>query len=287
VWSHSSAYGLARARIRARAYALAVATRSTTFPSRYGPWAVVAGASEGLGAAFAEALAARGLHLILLARRAELLESLASTLRATHGVDVRPLACDLADPSFGDALSRATGDVEIGVAVYNAAYSFVAPLFDRPLADALRVVDVNVRAPLVFLHALVPPMLTRGRGAVVLMSSLAGFQGSPKLAAYAASKAFNTILGESLWAELAPKGVDVVASCAGAIRTPGYAKALAKEAPGTLDASDVAERTLAALGHGPVVIPGATNKLATQLLRRLLSRRAAIGIMGRSVSGLE
>jgi short-subunit dehydrogenase len=243
-----------------------------TLPDRYGRWAVVAGASEGLGAAFAEALAAHRVSLVLLARRAELLETLASTLRAAHGVE---------------GLSRATADVEVGVAVYNAAYSFVAPLFERPLSDALRVVDVNVRAPLVFLHTLVPPMIGRGRGAVVLMSSLAGFQGSPKLAAYAASKAFNTILGESLWAELRPKGVDVVVSCAGAIRTPGYAKALAKEAPGTLDASEVAERTLAALGHGPVVTPGATNKLASQLLRRLLSRRSAIGIMGKSVSGLE
>jgi hypothetical protein len=258
-----------------------------TLPDRYGRWAVVAGASEGLGAAFAEALAAHRVSLVLLARRAELLETLASTLRAAHGVEVRTVACDLADPSFAEGLSRATADVEVGVAVYNAAYSFVAPLFERPLSDALRVVDVNVRAPLVFLHTLVPPMIGRGRGAVVLMSSLAGFQGSPKLAAYAASKAFNTILGESLWAELRPKGVDVVVSCAGAIRTPGYAKALAKEAPGTLDASEVAERTLAALGHGPVVTPGATNKLASQLLRRLLSRRSAIGIMGKSVSGLE
>jgi short-subunit dehydrogenase len=257
------------------------------FSDRYGRWAVVAGASEGLGAAFAEALATRGLSLVLLARRAELLEALASKLRAAHGVEVRAVPCDLAEPSFAAALSGATADIEVGVAVYNAAYSFVAPLFERPLADALRVVDVNVRAPLIFLHTLVPPMLARGRGAAVLMSSLAGFQGSPKLAAYAASKAFNTILGESLWAELAPRGVDVVASCAGAIRTPGYAKALQKEAPGTLDASEVVERTLAALGRGPVVIPGATNKLASQLLRRLLSRKSAIGIMGRSVSGLE
>ena len=261
--------------------------RPEAFAERYGPWAVVAGASEGLGAAFAEALAARGLGLVLLARRADLLEELASKLRASRGVEVRTVACDLADPSFAEGLTLATADVEVGVAVYNAAYSFVAPLFDRPLADALRVVDVNVRAPLVLLHSLVPAMLARGRGAVVLMSSLAGFQGSPKLAAYAASKAFNTILGESLWAELGPRGVDVIASCAGAIRTPGYAKALQKEAPGTLDASEVVAQTLAALGRGPVVIPGATNKLASQLLRRLLSRKSAIGIMGKSVSGLE
>jgi uncharacterized protein len=258
-----------------------------TFAARYGRWAVVAGASEGLGAAFAESLASRGLSLVLLARRAERLEELASRLRSTRGVEVRTLACDLADPGFAGPLAAATADVEVGVAVHNAGYSFVAPLLERPLADALRVVDVNVRAPLVLLHTLVPSMVERGRGAVVLMSSLAGFQGSPRLAAYAASKAFNTILAESLWAELAPRGVDVVASCAGAIRTPGYARTLQREAPGTLDASEVAERTLAALGRGPVVIPGVTNTLASQLLRRLLSRKAAIGIMGKSVKGLE
>jgi short-subunit dehydrogenase len=260
--------------------------RPDVFANRYGRWAVVAGASEGLGAAFAESLAARGLSLVLLARRAELLEQLATTLRA-RGVEVRPVACDVAEAGFAERLAAATGDVEVGVAVYNAAYSFVAPLFERPLADALRVVDVNVRAPLILLHTLVPSMLERGRGAVVLMSSLAGFQGSPRLAAYAASKAFNTVLGESLWAELAPRGVDVIASCAGAIRTPGYARTLQKEAPGTLDASEVAERTLASLGHGPVVVPGVTNKLASQLLRRLLSRKVAIGIMGKSVKGLQ
>jgi short-subunit dehydrogenase len=261
--------------------------KADTFPSRYGPWAVIAGASEGLGAAFAEALAARGVHLVLLARREDVLNELAEKLRASHGITVRPLACDLADPAFARDLGAAIEGLEVGIAVYNAAYSFVGRLFDRPLAEALRVVDVNVRAPLVFLHALVPPMIARRRGAVVLMSSLAGFQGSPRLAAYAASKAFNTILGESLWAELSPEGIDVVVSAAGAIRTPNYGKALQKEAPGTLDASQVAERTLDALGHGPVVIPGATNKLASALLRRLLPRRSAIGIMGKSVSDLE
>jgi short-subunit dehydrogenase len=264
-----------------------MADRRAAFSERYGRWAVIAGASEGLGAAFAEALAARGANLVLLARRAEMLEEVAAKVRAAHGVEARPLACDLADPSLAPKLAKAVEGLEVGVAVYNAAFSFVAPLFERPLADALRVVDVNVRGPLVFMHALVPAMIARGRGAVVLMSSLAGFQGSPRLAAYAASKAFNTVLGESLWAELAPRGVDVVVSCAGAIRTPGYAKALKKEAPGTLDASVVAEQTLAALGRGPMVIPGATNKLASQLLRRLLSRRAAIGIMGKSVADLE
>ena len=261
--------------------------RHDSFSRRYGAWAVVAGASEGLGAAFAESLAQHGLHLVLLARRAELLESVAASLRAKRGVEVRPLACDLADASFADSLATATRDIEVGVGVYNAAYSFVAPLLERPLADALRVVDVNVRGPLAFVHALAPAMVRRGRGAVVLMSSVAGFQGSPKLSVYAASKAFNIVLGESLWAELQPLGIDVVASCAGAIRTPGYEKALRREAPGTLDPAEVANQTLASLGRGPLVVPGFTNKLATQVLRRLLPRSSVVRIMGKSVAGLQ
>lgn len=260
---------------------------TTPFIERYGPWAIVAGASEGLGASFAEALAARKLNVVLVARRAELTETLAAKLRAAHGVETRVVGCDLSDAAFGDTLAQATRDLAVGLGVYNAAYSFVAPLLDKPLGDALRVVDVNVRGPLVFVHTFAPAMVTRGRGAIVLMSSLAGFQGSPKLAAYASSKAFITTLAESLWCELRPKGVDVLASCAGAIRTPGYARALPKEAPGTLDASEVAERTLAALGHGPIVIPGGVNKLATFFLRRLLSRARAVGVMAKSVEGLE
>lgn len=256
-------------------------------PTRYGPWAVVAGASEGLGAAFADTLATRGHHLVLLARRAELLDAAALDLSKRHGVEVRTLVCDLADGSFGERLGEATAGLDVGVAVYNAAHSFVAPLLERPLDEALRVVDVNCRGPLRFVHALAPQMVARRRGAIVLMASVAGFQGSATLSVYAASKAFDMVLGESLWAELAPKGIDVVTSCAGAIRTPNYQKLASKEAPGIMDPKAVVEETLAALGHGPIVIPGAVNKLAAFLLRRLMSRKGAVKLMSKSTAGLE
>jgi uncharacterized protein len=262
-------------------------SRNASFRERYGAWAVVAGASEGLGAAFAEALAARKMNLVLLARRKPVLDTLAGSLREKYAVEVRTLGCDLASASWTDALSQQTEGLDIGVAIYNAAFSFVAPLLSRPLQDALSVVDVNVAGPLRMVHALAPNMVKAGRGAIVLMSSLAGFQGSPKLSAYAASKAFNMILAESLWAELGPAGIDVLASCAGAIRTPGYEKALKKEAPGTLDAPSVVEATLHALGSGPIVIPGALNKFASFYLRRMASRKGAVGIMAKSMAGLE
>ena len=172
------------------------------FPTRYGNWAVVAGASEGLGAAFAAELARRGMHLLLIARREQVLRSVADRLRRDHGIEIRVLVLDLASPKLAETLSSATADLEVGVIVYNAAFVPVARFVELE-DDALnQLLHVNVQGPVRFLRALLPSMRERRRGAVVLMSSLAGMQGSPRLAAYAASKAFNTVLAESLWDEL-------------------------------------------------------------------------------------
>ncbi len=259
------------------------------YAQKYGRFAIVAGASEGLGAAFAHAIAKRGVGVVLLARRADALKKLAAEIEHEHQVETRVIACDLATTTFEELRDLDIG-LDIGLGVYNAAYSFVAPLLERPLEDALRVVDVNVRGPLRFIHALAPKMIEKKRGGIVLMSSLAGFQGNPRLAAYAASKAFNIVLAESLWAELRPHGVDVLASCPGAVRTPNYLKTLGdadKVAPGTLEALDVANRTLDALGSGPTYVPGTVNKLARFFLGRMLTRKGAVGIMQSNTADLR
>jgi uncharacterized protein len=256
------------------------------FVARYGAWAAIAGASEGLGAAFAEALAARRANLLLLARRADVLRELAQRIEGERGVEVRTLAVDLADPGFPATLAEASRGLEIGVAVYNAAFSPIGSFLEVPPSDLLRVVDVNVRAPVAFVRALAPAMVERRRGAVVLMASLAGLQGSPRIATYAASKAFDIILAEGLFGELQRFGVDVVASCPGAIRTPSYAALSGRDAPGTLDPAEVAEQTLAALARGPRVVPGRVNRLASFFTGRLLPRRAAIRLMAASTREL-
>ncbi len=260
--------------------------RQGGFPARYGSWALVAGASQGLGAAYARALASRGMNLVLAARRRELLDRLAEELRRQHGVKVRCFDGDLASGGFTDSLRVEISDLDLGLLVYNAAHAPVGDFDAASGADLSRVVDVNVRGPVTLLHMILPAMVARKRGAIVLMSSLAGDQGSPRIATYAASKAFNRILAEGLWRELKGKGIDVVACCAGAIRTPGYAAAAGKDAPGTLDPSIVAERALRRLGRGPLAIPGFVNKAAHGVMSRLLSRRAAIGIMAGSTSNL-
>lgn len=261
---------------------------SGTAFERYGRWAVVAGASAGLGAAFATALARRGIDLVLVARQQALLEPLADRLRQLHGVEIRTLALDLAEPGALETLSRATATLEVGLAIYNAAFAPLAPLVDTPIEALARVVDTNVRAPLLFARTFAPAMTVRRRGAIVLMSSLAGLVGTPRLAAYGASKAFALTLAEAMWAELKPHGVDVVAVCAGAIRTPGYDRAAAgRSAPGTMSAQAVVARTLAALGQGPRLVPGWINRVAAWVLGRLAPRRLAIAVMAGSTRGLS
>ena len=262
------------------------ARRGPGFAERYGAWALIAGASEGLGAAYARALAERGMNLVLVARRRALLDKLAEGLHGTFGVEVRCCDGDLASLAFLETVQAASSGLEVGLVVYNATYAPVGEFENAAGADLMRVVDVNVRAPVALLRAFLPPMTERGRGAVVLMTSLAGNQGTPRIAAYAASKAFTRVLGEGLWHELENRGIDVVTCCAGAVRTPGYAMTADKDAPGTLDPEKVVEQALRALGRGPLVIPGFVNRVANVFMNRLLPRRAAIAIMAGSTRSL-
>ncbi len=247
------------------------------FADRYGPWALVAGASEGIGAAFAHALRDRGLNVVLAARRPDPLTALAAAL----GGDTRTVAADLSTVEGLDAVAAATQGLEIGLVVCNAAYAPGGPLLEQAESTLRSAVDTNVRAPLLLARRYLPAMVDRGRGGLIVMSSLAGQQGTPNLATYAASKAFGTALAEGLWAELRPHGVHVVACLAGAVSTPGYGAAMNRPAPGTVTPQVVAAATLRALGHGPRVVPGALMRAAAPVMSRLLPRRVAINVMGR------
>lgn len=257
------------------------------FKTLYGPWAMVAGASEGLGAAFSEALAKRGLNLILISRRLDKLEELALQLRSTYSVEVDVYSLDLADfMAVKNLLSRL--QQAIGLLVYNAAYAPIGYFENIPEEDLGKIVDVNIKTPLLLTKLLSAKMIEKGKGGIVLMSSLAGTQGSPKIATYAASKAFNAILAEGLWLELKKQGIDVLSSCAGAISTPGYKNAQnTKDAPGTLSPAQVAEATLKSLGNGPTIVPGLTNKLAHFFMNRIFPRKWAISIMDKNTKDLS
>ncbi len=261
--------------------------KTRQFKEKYGPYALVAGGSEGLGFAFAEAIARRGLNLVLIARREDRLKAAAVRLREAYNIDVIPIASDMAE--YENVKKSVTAlKVSIGLLVYNAAYAPIG-LFENISEDRLALAAaVNVNAPLLLTKLISSSMIERKRGGIVLMSSLSGSQGSQKVATYAATKAFNAILAEGLWKELKPHGIDVLACCAGAILTPGYLSAeKGKPAPGTMEADKVAEQTLKALGKGPIVIPGEVNKAGRFILTRLLSRKAAINLISKNTGGLS
>jgi short-subunit dehydrogenase len=195
---------------------------TTPFARQYGPWACIAGASMGIGRALSHEAAARGLNVVMVARGAETLEETAAEVRDRHGVDVRTLVADLADPAIGETVAAATDDIEIGLFVYNAAVAPMGRFLDIPLDLQLLSVAVNCRTPVILCHLLASRMVARGRGGIALVSSNGGTQGAVNTSTYGAGKAFEWILGETLWTELGESGVDVTTIFVGPTASPNY-----------------------------------------------------------------
>ncbi len=249
---------------------------------RYGPWALVVGASDGIGAAFACALAGHGLNVVLVARREPLLEELAQRLRTAHGVEARVAAIDAAAPDGAAAVLRTVAELDCGLLVCNAALAPVGPFLELTAGQLDSVLDLNCRLAAHLSHAVGSRLARRGRGGIILVSSMASQQGAALVAHYAATKAYLRVLAEGLWAELGPSGVDVLACCPGLVRTPTFARGRPASAgrlvPPPMSPEQVVRETLAALGRRPVVIPGRRNRLAAFVAQRLLPRRVTVAL---------
>jgi uncharacterized protein len=233
------------------------------FADRYGPWAFVAGASEGIGAAYARRIAADGVNVVISSRRREVLEALADEIRADTAAEVRVAPLDLTSPALVDELERAVADLEIGLLVYNAGAEIGFGRFaERPLGDALHLVDLSCRGPIILTHHLGGAMVARGRGGIILMTSMAAGAGAAYNATYGATKAFGRHLAEALWVEFGQSGVDVVAVVAGLTDTPamrGLGMELTDDVP-MMTSDEVAAEGLAALGQGPMWVTGELNR---------------------------
>ena len=192
------------------------------FADQYGPWALVVGGSTGLGAACATQAATRGLDVILTARRAEPLEQLAADLRERTGATVRTLTGDIGDARAAERVLDAVDGLDVGLFVYNAAGERVGTFHESPLEDHLFNITANCTTPTVLSYELGRRMASRGQGGIALVSSMAALVGCSFMTMYSATKAFEWILGEGLYAEFEPLGVDVALYLLGSTATPTF-----------------------------------------------------------------
>lgn len=261
------------------------------FTERYGTWAIIAGATQGIGEQFSHQLAARGLNILMIARGQEGLDNVAADVRREYGVDVETLSLDLADTALAEKLAAFVEGREVGLMVYNAIYSHIGEFFADDLSSKMLALDVNCRGPLTFLQLLVEPMVRRKRGGVILVSSMSGFQGSALVATYAATKAFNTVLAEGLWEELRHYGVDVLACVAGATKTPNFNRQTPADKTASvmpMEPKAVVSEALTALerGRGPTKIVGFMNRFVYFLFSRVFSRKQAVSVISRATRNL-
>jgi short-subunit dehydrogenase len=251
----------------------------------YGEWALVTGASAGIGAEFARQLAAQSVNLALVARREDRLATLADELARRHRIATRVVPADLERDDAADTIAERVRDLPISILVNNAGFS-AAGRFERVSRDKiLGMVRVNCLAVVALTHAFLPGMKRRGRGAVIIVSSAAAYQPLGLAATYAATKAFDLMLGEGLWAENQGTGVDFLVLSPGPVDTEFQTIAGETPHPGATPET-VVHAAFAALGRKPSVVAGAFNKVrawGVRLAPRAQTARLALGVMRRFI----
>jgi short-subunit dehydrogenase len=254
------------------------------FIDRYGPVALITGASSGIGRSFAELLAAKGLDLVLTARRLDRLDQLAARLTSAHGINVKVHQTDLSQASAPQEMLDVTANLDVGLLVSNAGFGLKGRFDSGDPTMLTDMLMVNCNAPMILARGFVPRLLARRKGGIILTSSVEGLIGIPFSTAYAATKGFVNSLGEGLWGELAPEGIDVLTLCPGATDTE--APRLQGIDPATLEhvmsPDEVAARAIGNLGNGPVYV--ASDHYRENFERLLaLPRRDAVAAIARSM----
>jgi uncharacterized protein len=258
--------------------------KNRTFTESYGPWAVVTGASDGIGRELARQLAEAGLHVALVARRQDRLAELAAEIHDRHGVETRIVVADLSDPAQVEATEAAIQGLDVGLLVASAGYGTSGPFVELDPGVEAGMVDVNCRAVVSMAHAHARRLRGRRRsGGIILLSSIVAFQGVPGSATYAASKAFVQSFAEALAIELAPEGIDVVSSAPGPVHS-GFAERAGMDVANAARPDEVAAATLRALGRRSRVRPGTRAKMLALALSTA-PRPLRTRIMGSIIRG--
>jgi len=255
------------------------------FADKYGPWALVVGASDGCGALFAERLAREGVDVVLVARRDQVLQEVAAGIAERTGAITRTVAVDLTQADAAQTIIDATADIEVGMLVYCAgADPNYQPFLANPVSAAEALLQRNCLVLLRLCHHYAGMMVERGRGGIVNFSSGAALAGGPNMVAYAATKTFDMVFTEALWAELHAKGVDVLCLLLGKTDTPalrqlehsrGQIASLDDVPPGAIPAQDVIDEAFDNLTNGPTLMVGDMMRMAEDVFKTL-SRNDAV-----------
>lgn len=251
---------------------------------RYGAWAVVTGASSGIGREIAIQLAIAGLNLVLVARNRTTLEQLGQDLTQQYGIQVRVMSLDLEAAMGVETLVAAIQDLEIGLLVAAAGFGTSGLFLNGLLEQEIGMLNLNCRSLMALCWHIGQRFVKQKRGGMVLMSSIVGLQGMPYAAHYAATKAYVQTFAEALAVELAPVGIDVIASAPGPTRSR-FAERAGMKMGKVLDPKLVAQATLQALGRQSFILPGGLSKLLTYSLLPL-PRWARVRIMGKVMQGM-
>lgn len=253
--------------------------------ARYGPWALVVGASDGVGALFAERLACEGVNVVLVARRGGLLDEVAAGIRQRTGARTRTLAVDLLEDDAARTIVDATAELAIGMLVYCAgADPTFEPFLANPVSAGEDLLRRNCLVLMQLCHHFAGRMVERGHGGIVNFSSGAALAGGPNMVAYGATKAFDMVFTEGLWAELHDKGIDVLGLLLGKTDTPalrqlehrrGRIASLNDIPDAAVPAEAVIDEAFRNLGNGPTLMVGDMMRMAEEVFKTL-SRNEAV-----------
>ena len=241
--------------------------------NKYGKWALITGASSGIGAEFAVQLAALKFNLVLVARRTDKLEKLSAELIAKNNIETLVIPLDLSKPDFLETIKQQTNHLDIGLLINNAGFAITGSFLNDQLANQLSLLDVNCKAPLILSHYFGNKMLLKGSGGIINIASTAAFLPLPFWSNYAASKAYLLSFSEGIWHELKNAGIDVLAVCPGPTQTE-FADT-AKVNLGGMTAKEVVDCSLKNIGKNSSVIVGFANQFSTFFLR-FFSRKLLI-----------
>ncbi len=249
-------------------------------------YALVTGSSRGIGSSFARALAARSWNLILVARTKDQLDRLASELSTAFGIRVETVALDLVSPEAAADLARFLSEraLDVELLVNNAGFGDRGEFSKLSIDEQLNMIRLNVFTLVEITHRLLPAMIAKKRGAVINVSSTAGFQPMPYAAVYAATKAFVTSFSMALSEECRPHGIAVVTLCPGPTRTESHTNEDARSGfpGGRQPAAEVVEEALRQMDHSGLVVPRLINKLMA-FSNRLMPLQVSAKIVARTM----